>query len=172
MKPVRRVVTGQNEQGLSTVIFDSAMPDIFGGGGMQDFDAQGQLALAELWATAVPADNSGNQDSLRGGDFNLEPDPGSVMVRMVEIPPEPEGVAKPGAGARSHPGFHTTQTTDIVIVLEGEIYAMLETGETLLKAGDVLIQRGTNHAWSNRSGAPVKFAGIMINAKTKRTALN
>ena len=54
---------------------------------------------------------------------------------------------------------------DFIIVLEGEIYSMMETGETLLKAGDVLIRRGTNHAWSNRSGKMCKIAAVMLNAR-------
>lgn len=167
MKPVRRVVTGVNDKGQSVFLSDTAIPDVFGGGGMDDFAAQGSLALAELWATAVPADNVGNKDGVRPGPFDLEPDPNSLMVRIAEFPPEPPGIANPGAGLESHPGFHETQTTDIIIVLEGEVYSMMETGEKLLKAGDVLIQRGTNHAWSNRSGKVTKIAAIMINAKPK-----
>lgn len=166
MKAVRRVVTGRNDKGQSVFISDTEVPDRFGGGGMEDFSAQGSLALAELWATAVPTDNVGNQDGVRPGPFDLDPDPNSLMVRIAEFPPEPAGVAKPGAGLESHPGFHITRTTDIIIVLEGEVYSMMETGEKLLKTGDVLIQRGTNHAWSNRSGKVTKIAAIMINAKS------
>lgn len=165
MKPVRRVVTGHDDQGRSIFFMDSGIPDVFGGGGMEDFAAQGSLALAELWATGLPADNSGNKDSRRPGDYALEPSPGQMMLRIAEFPPEPEGIAKPGKGLESHPGFHKTDTVDFIIVLEGEIYSMMETGETLLKAGDVLIQRGTNHAWSNRSGKMCKIAAVMLNAK-------
>ncbi len=162
---VRRIVTGTDDQGRSTFFMDSEVADVFSGGGMDDFEEQGSLALAELWKGMLPSDNSGNQDSLRPGEFDLEPDPGSLMVRIAEFPPEPEGVAKPGEGLESHPGFHITDTTDIIIMLEGEIYSMMETGETLLKAGDVLIQRGTNHAWSNRSGKMAKFAAIMLSTR-------
>lgn len=165
MKPIRRVVTGHNAQGQSTFISDSGIPDLFAGSGMEDFSEQGALALAEIWATTLPADNTANETGIRPGEFNLEPDHGAVMLRIAEFPPEPEGTARPGAGLESHPGFHITETVDLIIMLEGEIYAMNETGETLLKAGDVLVQRGTNHAWSNRSGKPVKFAAVMINAK-------
>ena len=56
---------------------------------------------------------------------------------------------------KRHPGFHKTDTIDYAIVLSGEIYALMDEGEVLLKAGDVLIQRGTNHAWSNRTEAAV-----------------
>ncbi len=165
MKPVRRVVTGNDAQGRSAFIMDSEIGDVFGGGGLDDFSAQGSLALAELWESGLPADNSGNRDQRRPGAFALEPSPGQMMLRIAVFPPEPPGVAKPGRGRDSHPGFHETETTDLIIVLEGEIYSMLETGETLLKAGDVLIQRGTNHAWSNRSGNPCRIAVAMLNAK-------
>jgi hypothetical protein len=76
---------------------------------------------------------------------------------VVEYPPVSQRVWTPlaatgvahDAGAR-HPGFHKTNTIDYAIVLDGEIYAMMDVGETLLKPGDVLIQRGTNHAWRRR----------------------
>jgi len=166
MKPVRRVVTGRDAQGRSIFAMDSGIADLLGGGGMEDFREQGALALAELWATQMPADNSGTSDPRRLGEFRLEPDPGQILLRIAEFPPEPAGIAKPGKGADSHPGFHITETVDFIIVLEGEVYSMMETGETLLKAGDVLIQRGTNHAWSNRSGKVCKIAAVMLNAKS------
>lgn len=103
------------------------------------------------------------------------------MVRIIEWPPEPADPAerkrvmdatfarmypdahrapKPG----EHPGMHQTATVDYAIVLEGEVVAIMERGETTMRAGDVLIQRGTNHAWANRSNAPVKVAFILIDA--------
>ncbi len=60
--------------------------------------------------------------------------------------------------------MHETDTIDYVIVLAGEVYAILEKGEKLLKAGDVLIQRGTNHAWSNRSAHPCRIAFVLVEA--------
>ena len=64
-----------------------------------------------------------------------------------------------------HPGFHKTDTIDYVIVLEGEIYALMDEGEVLMKQGDVLIQRGTNHAWSNRTDKPCYIMFVLIDAK-------
>jgi uncharacterized cupin superfamily protein len=58
--------------------------------------------------------------------------------------------------------MHCTATVDYAIVLEGEIYAVMDEGETLLHAGDVLIQRGTNHAWANRSGRSARIAFVLI----------
>ncbi len=63
--------------------------------------------------------------------------------------------------------MHETQTTDYALVLEGEIWAVMEKGETKLRAGDVLIQRGTNHAWSNRSGKPAVMAFVLVGAKQR-----
>jgi uncharacterized cupin superfamily protein len=63
-------------------------------------------------------------------------------------------------------GMHETRTTDFAIVMSGEIWAVMEDGETKLNAGDVLIQRGTNHAWSNRSEQPAAVAFVLIGALT------
>jgi quercetin dioxygenase-like cupin family protein len=68
---------------------------------------------------------------------------------------------KPG----EHPGMHRTQTVDYALMLQGELTAILDEEETVLRAGDVLIQRGTNHAWANRSGHPARIAFILIDAK-------
>ena len=67
--------------------------------------------------------------------------------------------------ASRHPGMHKTSTVDYAIVLSGEIYALMDEGEVLLAAGDVLIQRGTNHAWSNRTDAPAYVAFVLIDAE-------
>ena len=61
--------------------------------------------------------------------------------------------------------MHTTETVDYAIVIEGEITAIMETEETVLGPGDVLIQRGTNHAWSNKSGKPAKVAFVLIGGR-------
>ena len=63
------------------------------------------------------------------------------------------------------PGFHATDTVDYAICLEGEIWAVLDEGETLMRAGDVLIQRGTYHAWSNRSGRVCRMAFVLVDAE-------
>jgi quercetin dioxygenase-like cupin family protein len=61
--------------------------------------------------------------------------------------------------------MHKTDTIDYAIVVSGEIYAVMEKGEVLLRAGDSLIQRGTNHAWSNRTEEPCVVAFVMVSAK-------
>jgi uncharacterized cupin superfamily protein len=61
--------------------------------------------------------------------------------------------------------MHRTRTLDYAIVLSGEIHAVLDEGEVLLRAGDVLVQQGTNHAWSNRTNKPAVIAFVLIDAK-------
>jgi quercetin dioxygenase-like cupin family protein len=61
--------------------------------------------------------------------------------------------------------MHATATVDYIIVLRGEIWAILDKGETLLKQGDVLIQRGTNHSWSVRTRRPCVIAAVLVGAK-------
>jgi uncharacterized cupin superfamily protein len=64
--------------------------------------------------------------------------------------------------------MHRTETVDYAIVLEGEIWAVMDEGETLLRAGDVLIQRGTNHAWANRSASTARIAFVLIDGAYKK----
>ena len=64
--------------------------------------------------------------------------------------------------------MHTTDTVDYAIVLEGEIWSVMDEGETLLRAGDVLIQRGTNHAWANRSNSTARIAFVLMDGKIDR----
>src|SRR5262245_60947239 len=68
-------------------------------------------------------------------------------------------------GSSRHPAMHRTHTVDYAIVLSGEIWAVMDVGETLMQAGDCLIQRGTNHSWSNRSSAPRLVAFILVGAQ-------
>jgi mannose-6-phosphate isomerase-like protein (cupin superfamily) len=137
--------------------------------------AAGGLGRTELWeTTSTPADNSGNADAALQTDY-LEPKPGGSIFRIVEYPPDSVrlqtlnpsahfGSAADRAGSR-HPGMHKTNTIDYAIVLSGEIYAVLETGEILLKAGDCLVQRGTNHAWSNRTESSCQIVFVMISTE-------
>jgi len=66
------------------------------------------------------------------------------------------GAQAAGKSGRRHPGMHKTRTVDYCIVFSGEIWAVLDEGEVLLRAGDCLVQRGTHHAWSNRTDEPAR----------------
>ena len=171
----RRVVTGHNAEGKSIFVSDAATPHVFQ-------RSTGSAIVMELWeTTSAPADNRGNDDAIARG-FRLPPPKNGSVFRIIEYPPDKErlkslaaelaapddgsgrvAAADKSAGVR-HPGFHKTSSVDYAIVLSGEIYALMDEGEVLLKAGDVLIQRGTNHAWSNRTDEPCYVAFVLIDA--------
>lgn len=172
---VRRVVTGFDETGRSTIVSDGASPAIKSVPGRPDYYS------TNIWRTGpAPVDitEPDGVDALQGV---LPPEKGTVL-RVIDFPPEPEDPAERARQLRAsfgkifddadtsksddiHPGMHQTDTVDYAIVLEGEIVAVLEEAETVLKAGDILIQRGTNHAWSNRSGTSCKVAFVLIDGQ-------
>jgi mannose-6-phosphate isomerase-like protein (cupin superfamily) len=89
-------------------------------------------------------------------------------VRLATLAPD-TFFAEMGAQAadkahRRHPGMHRTHTLDYCVVLSGEIYVVLDEGEVLLRAGDCLVQRGTRHAWSNRTEEPCIIAFVLVAA--------
>jgi mannose-6-phosphate isomerase-like protein (cupin superfamily) len=173
-KQTRRVVTGHNTAGKSVFIIDAPTPHLFQ-------RTKGSAIVHELWETnRTPADNRGAADAIARGHRLPPPKNGSVF-RVIEYPPDSERLAAlareqtlPDDSGRAeatdrnnprHAGFHKTATIDYAIVLEGEIYAMMDEGEVLLKAGDALIQRGTNHAWSNHSNETAVVAFVLIDAE-------
>ena len=170
---IRRVVTGHDTDGKSTIVVDGLAPNVL------EMASMPGVALTDLWRTATsPAANSGNKDAATGR-IKLEPPPNGTILRIVEFPPEGawrdtadarKAFASIGAsGAPDHASadamMHATATVDYIIVLRGEIYAVLDKGETLLKPGDILVQRGTNHSWRVRGSEPCVIAAVLIGAK-------
>ena len=168
---MKRVVTAQGFDGLSRIFIEDEPESAV-------LEKAGGLRLTELWATGeTPARLSGDEDRAKR-PRRIEPDAMGSVFRVVEYPPDSERLksldpeahfASMGAQAaakhgRRHPGMHRTKTIDYAIVLSGEITAVLDEGEVLLKAGDVLVQRGTSHAWSNRSNRPARIAFVLIDA--------
>jgi quercetin dioxygenase-like cupin family protein len=171
---MRRVVTGHDAQGRSVFVTDAPSPHVLELPGMPG------LALTNLWVTdGAPADNSGQVDGA-ARPVVLEPPARGSIFRVVDFSPDQEVLGKLDRGkafsamgahaamdpsASRHPGMHKTHTVDYALVLDGEIWALMDEGETLLRAGDCLVQRGTNHAWSNRSDRPCRVAFILIDAR-------
>jgi mannose-6-phosphate isomerase-like protein (cupin superfamily) len=171
----RRVVTGHNADGKSIFITDATTPHVFQ-------RSPGSAIVMELWETcSTPADNRGNDDAIARG-FRLPPPKNGSVFRIIEYPPDSARLKALAAeragpddgsgwlqaadkGGARHLGFHKTSSVDYAIVLSGEIYALMDEGEVLLKTGDVLIQRGTNHAWSNRTDEPCTVAFVLIDAE-------
>jgi gentisate 1,2-dioxygenase len=107
---------------------------------------------------------------------------GGSVFRVVQFPPDKDWAARAAAmggsvaidetakavqtdGPVRHAHMHRTRSLDYAIVLSGEIWTVMDEGETKMTVGDVLIQRGTNHAWANRSNAPCVVAFVLIDAK-------
>ena len=125
-------------------------------------DSQRLAALQQQRASAD--DGSGHGAALASEASGQR---GNSMMRAPDTRPEPGSSARAAfdRGLPRHPGFHKTSSVDYAIVLAGEIYALMDEGEVLLKQGDVLVQRGTNHAWSNRSDAPAYLAFVLVDAE-------
>jgi naringenin degradation protein FdeH len=172
---MRRIVSGHNAQGKSIFIMDGKV------GTPPGRRSSAGTSVVELWQTdSAPADNTGDKDAT-DHPFRLPPPPNGSVFRVVEYPPDKERFAamnsqdwsadaqrqgyQRDAGNARHAGFHKTDTIDYAIVIEGEIVALMDEGEKLMKTGDVLIQRGTNHAWANRTDKPARVAFILIDAK-------
>ena len=170
---IRRVVTGHDRDGKSIFIMDGKAPNIL------EMKSMPGVALTDLWRTTTsPALNGGNKDAA-AGRIKLEPPGNGTILRIVEFPPDAAwrktadakaAFASIGAGGApdresGDPMMHTTATVDYIIVLKGEIYAIVDEGEKLLKQGDILVQRGTNHSWSVRGEEPCVIAAILVSAK-------
>lgn len=141
---VRRVITGHDEQGRAVVKIDEIPKNIVA-------NRPGASACV-VWTTdSIPADNSGEGDAAnRKVGTTL---PGGTVFRVVEFSP---GVA---------PRMHRTDSIDYAVVISGEIDMELDAGKSVhLRAGDVLVQRGTVHNWVNRGREPCVIAFSLIDA--------
>ena len=166
MKPVRRVVTG-HRAGRGSVLFDGPAPNA------RVRQASGVVSTL-VWVTdETPADIAGEADRA-AREIGVAPPASGTVFRVVDFPPEQGarsrdailremGIA-PGGTAR-HPGMHRTKSVDYAIVVEGEIDMLLEDAEIHLRAGDVLVQQGTEHAWVNRGDAPCRIAFVLVDAR-------
>jgi quercetin dioxygenase-like cupin family protein len=139
----RRIVTGHDASGTSVVLSDGPNPK------MLDV---GSAAFHEVWITdQTPAPIAANEPEPTDRPVRTPPPANGVTVRFTEM--------APGAEAP----IHRTETVDVGIVLEGETWLLLDDGsETLVRPGDAVVQRGTNHGWANRSDKPVRMVFVMI----------
>jgi mannose-6-phosphate isomerase-like protein (cupin superfamily) len=170
VKPVRRIVV-VDENDRSKVVSDGPTPDV------RTDPARPGFASHRIWVTdRTPIPLTGVRESL-DHPHAIEPPPGGSMCRIVTFPPDSSyrgkvgsaevaahfaAMGSPGASTYSprapHPYMQKTRTLDFCLVLEGEITLVLDTEEVHLAAGDTVVQRGTNHAWSNRSDQPCVVA--------------
>jgi quercetin dioxygenase-like cupin family protein len=141
----RRVVTGHDERGVSVFASDGPVPVVR--------TAPDGALFCEIWGTtAMPAPVAAAEPDPTLDALNVPPAPNGTKIRINEFPP---GVVSP---------MHRTQSVDYGIVLSGEVVLVLDDSETVLRAGDVVVQRGTNHRWENRTGSTSRMAFILIDA--------
>jgi hypothetical protein len=175
---LRRVITGDDVHGKSVIIIDGGPSSTVG-----DPDLGG---LFEIWEDAA----TGALDPREHEDLGatrpvLGPRKGNVQVRWFVVTPPPEGVPKAQLDdavrkrfadfdgehhiidQTRHPAMHETQSMDIICLLQGDVSLILEGGETRLKPGQVVIQRGTNHAWQAHGG-PALLLAVLIDRPLKR----
>ena len=175
LPPVRRILTGFAPGGAATIVEDRVAPNTM------TVPERPGYRVTSLWVTGETPARLEEPDGT-GTHKGLLPPKGGTVFRIIDIPPEPKDKSamermqsatfgqiyadrERSSGPQKHPGMHQTDTIDYAVVLEGELYAVLEDKETLMKAGDVLIQRGTNHAWANRSDKMCRILFVLVDGK-------
>jgi mannose-6-phosphate isomerase-like protein (cupin superfamily) len=180
MPPImRRVVTGHDDDGNAIILTDAPPVRV------QKIGEHGPV-FYEIWNTREMPVRIGR----RSGEppealLTLPPPHNGTRIRILDIPPESDAMKKMDAEAARehfaemgaveastntgegapHPFMHRTQTVDYGIVIDGELTLIVDRGETTVKAGDVVVQRGTNHAWANRSGKNCRIAFVLIDGQ-------
>jgi mannose-6-phosphate isomerase-like protein (cupin superfamily) len=167
VQPTRRVVTGHDAKGKAVVLIDGAAPNA-------KLRKASGLTSTLLWITdRSPADNSGSADAAER-EIGVAPPPRGSIFRVVDFPPAADFGAVDNAamlremgigtdrGIPRHAAMHRTKSIDYAVVISGEIDMLLDDSEVHLKAGDVLVQRGTSHAWENRGRENCRIAFVLI----------
>ena len=175
----RRVVTGHDQAGRAILQSDGPAERVL-------ILPHNGPTFYEIWNTCespVRIDRAGGEPPEDG--VRLAPPARGTRIRVLDFPPDPvtddpaaaakardlfamvgaAGASTNAAGNARHAHMHRTQTLDYGIVLEGEITLLVDEGETVVRAGDIVIQRGTNHGWANRSGRNCRVAFILIDGQ-------
>ena len=179
LKPVRRIVTGHDAQGRSIILSDEVSTHT------RPSPVYPNRGLTDLWRTnETPASNAGDADNA-AVEVVLNPPKNGSVFRFFQIPPDDTGEGKTAEEVQAaadatfaamgaahnrdpnarHPNMHKTDSVDYIILLEGEVTMILDEGEVDMKPFDVVVQRGTNHAWSNRGDRVAVLVGILIDAE-------
>lgn len=176
---VRRVVTGHDADGKAVVLSDGAAPFV------HTSALRPGYASTDVWRTsATPAPIAALQPEPTEGPRRQLPEKRGTVIRINTLVPETEASRSFDAkqvnqlftamgnaqgstfeANKRHPMMHRTETVDYAIVLSGEITMLLDDSEVTLRAGDVLVQRGTNHAWTNRGTVPAQIAFILLDGE-------
>jgi quercetin dioxygenase-like cupin family protein len=150
----RRVVTGHTPDGVSVVVSDGPVPV------SRELPDDG-VAFHEIWNTAGAPARVDARDEIEPTerDLTVPPPPHGTKIRINEFQPghlDEHGLQSP---------VHRTESIDYGIVLEGEITLVLDDSEVTLRAGDIVVQRGTDHAWANRGTVPAKVVFVLVDGE-------
>jgi quercetin dioxygenase-like cupin family protein len=146
--PIRRVITGHDRNNTAKVIIDAPATN-------SKFPQAG-LVSTMMWCTdSAPCKMPIGEDveDMGARILGTAPPPKGTRFAVIDFPPG------------NHPHMHRTETIDYVIVIEGEIEMDMDDSTVKLKAGDIMVQRGTNHAWANRSNKRARVAFVLIDAE-------
>jgi naringenin degradation protein FdeH len=168
---VRRVVTKLDASGKAVVMIDERT---------RLTAPRPPNYAANIWVTSKSLPDFSSADDRGKTKIGLVPPKSGTVFRIVDFAPDSQGehptdmnhmmkivgaeAPKRGLPPR-HPMMHRTRSLDYAIILSGEIDMLLDDSEVHLKAGDVLVQQATNHAWVNRSGKPCRVAFILIDSQ-------
>jgi len=146
--PIRRVVTGHDADKVAKVLIDAPARNA-------KYPSSG-LVSTLIWSTdRCPADIAVGEsiDDAGAKILGSAPPARGSRFAVIDFPPG------------NHPHMHRTETVDYIVVIEGEIDMDMDDSTVKLRAGDVMVQRGTNHAWANRSNARARVAFVLLDAE-------
>ena len=179
---IHRVVTGHDDRGKAVLTSNGPLPNV------TEIHALPGTIFHEVWCTTgapAPVDNGADPTI---GPLMLGPPKHGTRIRFVDIPPDTEDYLAHGAARMKsafeqigdvaastvrddspHPLMHRTESVDYGVVIEGEMTLILDDSEVLLKPGSVVVQRGTNHAWANRSGRLCRMLFVLVDGQFEPT---
>ena len=173
---MRRIITGHNAEGKAVITIDGPPARSL---------SENEGGLYELWNTDGNEINTLDDIDRADSEVLLSPPVGGTKFRYFQINPTPEGVPadlieaataaafeKMGAAhhrvdTTRHPAMHKTKTIDYIILLKGDVTLLLDEEEVDLKPFDVVVQRGTNHAWVNNGSETALFIAVLIDSNLK-----
>ena len=178
MDEIRRIVTGHDANGKAVFTEIGPLPTVV------PLTTIPGTVFHEIWSTQDAPAAVGNGADPTLGPLVLSPPRHGTRIRIVDIPPDTDDFLQHGAarmhdafaqigeaGASTvqasspHPLMHRTESIDYGVVLHGALTLVLDDSEVALAPGDVVVQRGTNHAWANRSGAPCRMLFVLVDGR-------
>lgn len=174
---IHRIVTGHDAKGKSTIYSEGSLPSVI------ETKAIPGLIFHEVWETsASPAPVNNDPDPTSGPVMHNAPTNGT-RIRFVDLPPDASYLDQEDNRIKDlfeqvnytdgltvkadspHPMMHRSEAVDYCVIVHGEVYLVLDDSEVLLKPGSVVVQRGTNHAWSNRSQESCRILFVQLDGR-------